>query len=135
MYYSNTHKILSKWPDIVKTCFCFIIFKAVFCTCHLKNKNYKEFKIIFVRKSCSMFLTYNIKITLLSTGLPFFSHDTVGVGVPLTMSAMSNGSPAFTRISLAPNRLSRLTFGASEEKQIGSYLLFIIKTNICFTNS
>ena len=39
----------------------------------------------------------------------------VGVGAPEIPMGIVRGSPAFTRISLAPNRASRFTLGASVE--------------------
>ena len=56
--------------------------------------------------------------TLVPTGFPFFVHSTVGWGAPQIPRSMFSGSPALTRISLAPNRLSKFTLGASVEYKI-----------------
>ena len=60
-------------------------------------------------------------LTLFPTGTPSFCHSTVGSGVPEMPSWMSRGSPARTRISLAPNRLSRFSLGLSAKSRSISF--------------
>ena len=62
--------------------------------------------------------------TLFPTGTPSFSHSTVGSGVPEMPSWMSRGSPARTRISLAPNRLSRFSLGLSAKSRSISFTTY-----------